>query len=78
MNYIGPTLPPMQPFQFPTGTTANTGATGPQGILGYWITRIRNNLFSRYLNHTSALYRRLRFSFSFSFRMLQSHSRSNL
>ncbi|MEW9139279.1 exosporium leader peptide-containing protein [Bacillus wiedmannii] len=34
MNYIGPTLPPMQPFQLPTGTTGNTGATGPQGIPG--------------------------------------------
>ncbi len=26
---IGPTLPPMQPFQFPTAPTRATGATGP-------------------------------------------------
>lgn len=34
---IGPTLPPMQPFQFPTGPTGSTGATGatgPTGITG--------------------------------------------
>ena len=27
-NSIGPTLPPMQPFQFPTRPTGNTGPPG--------------------------------------------------
>ncbi|WP_329761802.1 exosporium leader peptide-containing protein [Bacillus nitratireducens] len=31
---IGPTLPPMQPFQFPTGPTGSTGATGATGSIG--------------------------------------------
>lgn len=31
---IGPTLPPMQPFQFPTGPTGSTGATGATGSTG--------------------------------------------
>lgn len=31
---IGPTLPPIQPFQFPTGPTGSTGATGPTGSTG--------------------------------------------
>ncbi|HDR6308260.1 TPA: exosporium leader peptide-containing protein [Bacillus cereus] len=31
---IGPTLPPMQPFQFPTGPTGSTGATGNTGPTG--------------------------------------------
>ena len=31
---IGPTLPPMQPFQFPTGPTGTTGATGETGPTG--------------------------------------------
>ncbi|MBJ8107866.1 MULTISPECIES: exosporium leader peptide-containing protein [Bacillus cereus group] len=34
---IGPTLPPVQPFQFhtgPTGSTGATGATGPTGPTG--------------------------------------------
>ncbi|PHA10388.1 hypothetical protein COE65_14455 [Bacillus sp. AFS051223] len=31
---IGPTLPPMQPFQFPTGPTGSTGATGATGPTG--------------------------------------------
>ncbi|MEI4646336.1 exosporium leader peptide-containing protein [Bacillus cereus] len=31
---IGLTLPPMQPFQFPTGPTGNTGPTGPTGLTG--------------------------------------------
>ncbi len=31
---IGPTLPPMQPFQFPTGPTGATGSTGPTGVTG--------------------------------------------
>ncbi|EJR62500.1 exosporium leader peptide [Bacillus cereus VD115] len=29
---IGPTLPPKQPFQFPTGPTGSTGATGSTGL----------------------------------------------
>ncbi|PKJ53982.1 exosporium leader peptide-containing protein [Bacillus sp. SN10] len=35
---IGPTLPPMQSFQFPTGptgSTGTTGATGPTGSTGF-------------------------------------------
>ncbi|HGH7176292.1 TPA: exosporium leader peptide-containing protein [Bacillus wiedmannii] len=31
---IGPTLPPVQPFQFPTGPTGNTGPTGSTGLTG--------------------------------------------
>ncbi|QWG28255.1 exosporium leader peptide-containing protein [Bacillus mycoides] len=31
---IGPTLPPVQPFQFPTGPTGSTGATGSTGPTG--------------------------------------------
>ncbi|MGN5653495.1 exosporium leader peptide-containing protein [Bacillus sp. Brlt_9] len=31
---IGPTLPPVPPFQFPTGPTGSTGATGPTGNTG--------------------------------------------
>ncbi|OTY10709.1 ABC transporter permease [Bacillus thuringiensis serovar navarrensis] len=31
---IGPTLPPVQPFQFPTGPTGSTGATGSTGLIG--------------------------------------------
>lgn len=31
---IGPTLPPMQPFQFPTGPTGSTGTTGATGPTG--------------------------------------------
>ncbi|WP_303660291.1 exosporium leader peptide-containing protein [Bacillus cereus] len=31
---IGPTLPPMQPFQFPTGPTGSTGLTGARGPTG--------------------------------------------
>ncbi|PFV83497.1 hypothetical protein COL05_08765 [Bacillus sp. AFS059628] len=27
---IGPTLPPMQPFQFPNSITGPTGPTGPR------------------------------------------------
>ncbi|MGD2273196.1 exosporium leader peptide-containing protein [Bacillus wiedmannii] len=33
-NSIGPTLPPVQPFQFPTGPTGSTGATGNTGPTG--------------------------------------------
>lgn len=32
---IGPTLPPIQPFQFPTGATGATGSTGPTGSTGF-------------------------------------------
>ncbi len=32
---IGPTLPPVQPFQFPTGPTGSTGATGSTGPTGF-------------------------------------------
>ncbi|PHB56916.1 exosporium leader peptide-containing protein [Bacillus toyonensis] len=31
---IGPTLPPVQSFQFPTGPTGSTGATGSTGPTG--------------------------------------------
>lgn len=31
---IGPTLPPVQPFQFPTGPTGSTGATASTGPTG--------------------------------------------
>lgn len=31
---IGPTLSPMQPFQFPTGATGPTGSIGPTGNTG--------------------------------------------
>ncbi|KWU55242.1 hypothetical protein AWW70_24990 [Bacillus mycoides] len=31
---IGPTLPPVHPFQFPTGPTGSTGATGSTGSTG--------------------------------------------
>ncbi|HHT7190832.1 TPA: exosporium leader peptide-containing protein [Bacillus cereus] len=33
-NLVGPTLPPIQPFQFPTGPTGATGSTGPTGPTG--------------------------------------------
>ncbi len=33
-NLVGPTLPPIQPFQFPTGPTGATGSTGPTGATG--------------------------------------------
>ncbi|TKH99964.1 exosporium leader peptide-containing protein, partial [Bacillus wiedmannii] len=32
---IGPTLPPVQPFQLPTGSTGATGSTGPTGPTGF-------------------------------------------
>lgn len=32
---IGPTLPPIQPFQFPTRATGATGSTGPTGSTGF-------------------------------------------
>ncbi|HFO0458429.1 TPA: exosporium leader peptide-containing protein [Bacillus paranthracis] len=31
---IGPTLPPVPPFQFPTGPTGSTGTTGATGPIG--------------------------------------------
>ncbi|KFM95740.1 exosporium leader peptide-containing protein [Bacillus clarus] len=40
-NSIGPTLPPVPPFQLPTGPTGptgGTGATGPTGATGIGIT----------------------------------------
>ncbi|PFM28094.1 exosporium leader peptide-containing protein [Bacillus cereus] len=33
-DLIGPTLPPIQPFQLPTGPTGATGPTGPTGPAG--------------------------------------------
>ncbi|HDR4464546.1 TPA: exosporium leader peptide-containing protein [Bacillus cereus] len=37
---IGPTLPPMQPFQFPSGHTGSTGTIGATGLTGSTITII--------------------------------------